>query len=138
MDNTTAICKYSHCLHSNREIEKEKAVRVGNAYYHSDCFKTKEDIKEIVVTVPAYFNDSQRQSVKDACMIAGLDCKRIINEPTAAALAYSARGARAHRRGRISPAPPVSGSDPLAGFAGHLLCAVADGVHLGISAHGDL
>ena len=49
-----------------------------------------EDIKEIVVTVPAYFNDSQRQSVKDACMIAGLDCKRIINEPTAAALAYSA------------------------------------------------
>lgn len=49
-----------------------------------------EDIKEIVVTVPAYFNDSQRQSVKDACAIAGLDCRRIINEPTAAALAYSA------------------------------------------------
>lgn len=49
-----------------------------------------EDIKEIVVTVPAYFNDSQRQSVKDACSIAGLECKRIINEPTAAALAYSA------------------------------------------------
>ena len=48
MDNTTAICKYSHCLHSNREIEKEKAVRVGSSYYHSDCFKTKEDIKEIV------------------------------------------------------------------------------------------
>jgi len=49
-----------------------------------------EDVKEIVVTVPAYFNDSQRQSVKDACTIAGLDCRRIINEPTAAALAYSA------------------------------------------------
>ena len=49
-----------------------------------------ETIKEIVVTVPAYFNDSQRQSVKDACTIAGLECKRIINEPTAAALAYSA------------------------------------------------
>jgi len=49
-----------------------------------------EDVKEIVVTVPAYFNDSQRQSVKDACTIAGLECKRIINEPTAAALAYSA------------------------------------------------
>ena len=49
-----------------------------------------EDIKDIVVTVPAYFNDSQRQSVKDACQIAGLECKRIINEPTAAALAYSA------------------------------------------------
>ena len=49
-----------------------------------------EDIKDIVVTVPAYFNDSQRQSVKDACQIAGLNCKRIINEPTSAALAYSA------------------------------------------------
>ena len=49
-----------------------------------------EEVKEIVVTVPAYFNDSQRQSVKDACQIAGLECKRIINEPTAAALAYSA------------------------------------------------
>lgn len=49
-----------------------------------------EDVKDIVVTVPAYFNDSQRQSVKDACQIAGLECKRIINEPTAAALAYSA------------------------------------------------
>lgn len=48
------------------------------------------EVKDIVVTVPAYFNDSQRQSVKDACVIAGLDCKRIINEPTAAALAYSA------------------------------------------------
>ena len=49
-----------------------------------------ESVNDIVVTVPAYFNDSQRQSVKDACTIAGLDCKRIINEPTAAALAYSA------------------------------------------------
>src|SRR5205807_8901556 len=41
-----------------------------------------------VVTVPAYFNDSQRQATKDACRIAGLDVKRIVNEPTAAALAY--------------------------------------------------
>ena len=48
-----------------------------------------ESVNDIVVTVPAYFNDSQRQSVKDACTIAGLNCKRIINEPTAAALAYS-------------------------------------------------
>ena len=47
-----------------------------------------EDIKEAVVTVPAYFNDSQRQATKDAGKIAGLDVKRIINEPTAAALAY--------------------------------------------------
>lgn len=47
-----------------------------------------ENIKEAVITVPAYFNDSQRQATKDAGKIAGLDVKRIINEPTAAALAY--------------------------------------------------
>ena len=47
-----------------------------------------EDIAEAVITVPAYFNDSQRQATKDAGKIAGLDVKRIINEPTAAALAY--------------------------------------------------
>ena len=46
------------------------------------------EIKEAVITVPAYFNDSQRQATKDAGKIAGLDVKRIINEPTAAALAY--------------------------------------------------
>jgi len=45
-------------------------------------------VKQAVVTVPAYFNDSQRQATKDAAKIAGLDCLRIINEPTAAALAY--------------------------------------------------
>ncbi len=55
--------------------------------------KTAEDylgetITEAVITVPAYFNDSQRQATKDAGKIAGLDVKRIINEPTAAALAY--------------------------------------------------
>ena len=47
-----------------------------------------QEIKQAVVTVPAYFNDQQRQSTKDAGAIAGLDVKRIINEPTAAALAY--------------------------------------------------
>ena len=56
MDNTTAICKYSHCLHDNREVEKRKAIRVGNSYYHSDCFKTKEDIKEIVNLFKAHIN----------------------------------------------------------------------------------
>ena len=55
--------------------------------------KTAEDflgepVTEAVVTVPAYFNDAQRQATKDAGRIAGLDVKRIINEPTAAALAY--------------------------------------------------
>ena len=47
-----------------------------------------EKIKEAVITVPAYFNDSQRQATKDAGRIAGLEVKRIVNEPTAAALAY--------------------------------------------------
>ena len=47
-----------------------------------------QTIKDAVITVPAYFNDSQRQATKDAGMIAGLNVKRIINEPTAAALAY--------------------------------------------------
>ena len=47
-----------------------------------------EKVNEAVITVPAYFNDSQRQATKDAGRIAGLDVKRIINEPTAAALAY--------------------------------------------------
>lgn len=47
-----------------------------------------EPVTEAVITVPAYFNDSQRQATKDAGKIAGLDVKRIINEPTAAALAY--------------------------------------------------
>ena len=47
-----------------------------------------EEVKQAVITVPAYFNDSQRQATKDAGKIAGLDVKRIINEPTAAALAY--------------------------------------------------
>ena len=47
-----------------------------------------QEVSEAVITVPAYFNDSQRQATKDAGRIAGLDVKRIINEPTAAALAY--------------------------------------------------
>ena len=51
-----------------------------------------EKVTEAVITVPAYFNDSQRQATKDAGKIAGLEVKRIINEPTAAALAYGLEG----------------------------------------------
>ena len=47
-----------------------------------------KEVKNAVVTVPAYFNDSQRQATKDAAVIAGINCMRIINEPTAAAIAY--------------------------------------------------
>lgn len=53
----------------------------------AEAFLNK-DIKHAVVTVPAYFNDSQRQATKDAGAIAGLNVLRIINEPTAAAIAY--------------------------------------------------
>ena len=56
-----------------------------------------EEVTEAVVTVPAYFNDSQRQATKDAGKIAGLDVKRIINEPTAAALAYGMDKAKGDR-----------------------------------------
>src|SRR3989338_2432537 len=47
-----------------------------------------QEIKDAVITVPAYFNDAQRQATKDAGKIAGFDVKRIVNEPTAAAIAY--------------------------------------------------
>ena len=62
-----------------------------------------EKVTEAVITVPAYFNDAQRQATKDAGKIAGLDVKRIINEPTAAALAYGLdkRQGRDHRRVRL-------------------------------------
>jgi len=64
---------------SARVLEKMK--KTAEAYLG-------ETVTEAVITVPAYFNDSQRQTTKDAGRIAGLDVKRIINEPTAAALAY--------------------------------------------------
>lgn len=77
-------------------------VKMGDKYYRPEELsamilqkikadaeaKTGEKITEAVITVPAYFNDAQRKATKDAGQIAGLEVKRIINEPTAAALAY--------------------------------------------------
>jgi molecular chaperone DnaK (HSP70) len=54
----------------------------------AQAFLGSKPVKRAVVTVPAYFNDSQRQATKDAGTIAGLEVLRIINEPTAAAIAY--------------------------------------------------
>ena len=57
-----------------------------------------EQVTKAVITVPAYFNDNQRQATKDAGAIAGLEVVRIINEPTAAALAYGLDKAERTRR----------------------------------------
>ena len=75
-----------------RQVEKNGTTS-GFRTSFDENEKTAEDflgetVSEAVITVPAYFNDSQRQATKDAGKIAGLDVKRIINEPTAAALAY--------------------------------------------------
>ena len=81
-------------------VDKKMAPPEVSARVLMKMKKTVEDflgekITDAVITVPAYFNDSQRQATKDAGRIAGLDVKRIINEPTAAALAYGMdRGAR--------------------------------------------
>ena len=76
------------------EVNEEKfapsqiaAMVLGKMKETAEAF-TGDTVTEAVITVPAYFNDSQRQATKDAGKIAGLEVKRIINEPTAAALAY--------------------------------------------------
>ena len=79
---------YSPAQISAMILEKMKSI--GEAYLG-------EEITQAIVTVPAYFNDSQRQATKDAGRIAGLDVLRIINEPTAAALAYG-MGKKEHER----------------------------------------
>eukprot|EP00240_Pyramimonas_obovata_P003336 CAMPEP_0118920866 /NCGR_PEP_ID=MMETSP1169-20130426/298_1 /TAXON_ID=36882 /ORGANISM="Pyramimonas obovata, Strain CCMP722" /LENGTH=650 /DNA_ID=CAMNT_0006861481 /DNA_START=101 /DNA_END=2053 /DNA_ORIENTATION=+ len=69
---------------SSEEISSMILVKMKEV---AEAYLSKE-VKNAVVTVPAYFNDSQRQATKDAAAIAGLNCMRIINEPTAAAIAY--------------------------------------------------
>ncbi len=73
----------------DKEYRPEEVSAMVLAKLKADAeAKTGETITEAVITVPAYFNDDQRKATKDAGAIAGLDVKRIINEPTAAALAY--------------------------------------------------
>ena len=57
-----------------------------------------EKVTQAVITVPAYFNDSQRQATKDAGVIAGINVLRVINEPTAAAIAYGLDKSPPHKR----------------------------------------
>ena len=83
-DNDTVRVDIDGRLYTPQEISAmilQKMKKVAEDYLG-------QDVTEAVVTVPAYFNDSQRQATKEAGQIAGLDIKRIINEPTAAALAY--------------------------------------------------
>ncbi|MEN8193673.1 MAG: molecular chaperone DnaK [Bacteroidota bacterium] len=83
-DNKTARVKIEDRLYSPPEVSAmilQKMKKTAEEYLG-------QDVTEAVITVPAYFNDSQRQATKDAGEIAGLTVKRIINEPTAAALAY--------------------------------------------------
>ncbi|MCO5231548.1 MAG: molecular chaperone DnaK [Chitinophagales bacterium] len=83
-DNDTVRVRLYDRLYSPQEISAiilQKAKKMAEDYLG-------QEVKEAVITVPAYFNDSERQATKEAGLIAGLDVKRIINEPTAAALAY--------------------------------------------------
>src|SRR5260370_11326906 len=91
-----------------------------------------ERVTEAVITVPAYFNDAQRQATKDAGRIAGLEALRLINEPTAAALAY---GLHEQQRGRVAVYDFGGGT-----FDISILKLISTGErdgHQGLSTHGD-
>ncbi len=83
-ENGDVRIKIRDRLYSPQEISAFILTELKNFAYET----LGEDIEEAIITVPAYFDDSQRQATKDAGRIAGLEVRRIINEPTAAALAY--------------------------------------------------
>ena len=80
--------KYRHQLEAHLGVTSEGDLSLDRGSDRDSDPNLDTKIKDAVVTVPAYFNDAQRQATKDAGTIAGLDVIRIINEPSAAAIAY--------------------------------------------------
>jgi len=86
-DNNIILKSNLSTKKNNYSPEEISAMLLLELKYMAEDY-LKKPINKAVITVPAYFNDSQRQATKDSALIAGLECVRIINEPTAAALAY--------------------------------------------------